>query len=64
MNFWLYLIVSRDPSQRLKQEATWSSSLRVMKEDFLGPVVKNLPANAGGTGLIPGQGRVHVPRGN
>ena len=28
------------------------------------PVVKNLPANAGGMGLIPGQGRFHTLRGN
>ena len=29
-----------------------------------GPVVKNLPANAGDTGLIPGPGRSHTPQGN
>lgn len=29
-----------------------------------GPVGKNLPANAGDTGSIPGQGRFHLPRGN
>ena len=29
-----------------------------------GPVVKNLPANAGHTGLIPGLGRLYMPRGN
>ena len=28
-----------------------------------GPVVKNLPANAGDRGLIPGPGKSHVPRG-
>ena len=34
-------------------------------QDFpSGPVVKNLPANAGDLGLIPGLGRYHVPRGN
>ena len=27
-----------------------------------GPVVKNPPANAGDTGLIPGPGRSHMPR--
>ena len=26
-----------------------------------GPVVKNLPADAGNTGLIPGLGRFHKP---
>ena len=28
------------------------------------PMVKNPPANAGDTGLIPAQGRFHVPRSN
>ena len=27
-----------------------------------GPLVKNLPANAGDTGSIPGPGRFHMPR--
>ena len=29
-----------------------------------GAVVKNPPANAGDTGLSPGPGRSHMPRGN
>ena len=29
-----------------------------------GPVVKNLPCNAGDKGSIPGPGRSHMPRGN
>ena len=29
-----------------------------------GAVVKNLPANAGHTGSIPGPGRSHVPQSN
>ena len=30
--------------------------------DFpVGPVVKNLPANAGDTGLTHGLGRIHMP---
>ena len=29
-----------------------------------GPVVKNLPCNAGDTGLIPGPGGFHIPQGN
>ena len=29
-----------------------------------GPVVKNPPANAGNTGLIPSPGRFHVSRSN
>ena len=33
--------------------------------DFLGgAVVKNLPANAGNTGLILGPGRFHMPQSN
>ena len=33
--------------------------------DFpVGSVVKNPPANAAGTGLIPGLGRFHMPRDN
>ena len=28
------------------------------------PVVKNLPVCSGDTGLIPGPGRSHIPRGN
>ena len=31
---------------------------------FGGSVVKNLPANAGDTGSVPGPGGSHVPRGN
>ena len=35
------------------------------KQDFLGgPVVKNLRANAGDMGSIPGPGRSHTPTGN
>ena len=29
-----------------------------------GPVVKNLPTNAGDKGLIPGLGRFHMPQGS
>ena len=39
-----------------------------LQKDFLdfpgGIVVKNLPANAGNTGLIPGSGRFHMARGS
>ena len=36
-----------------------------LKRDFPGgAVVKNLPANAGDTGSIPGLGRSHMPRSN
>ena len=38
---------------------------KTQKVDFLGgPVVKNLPANAGDMGSIPGPGRSHMPWGN
>jgi len=29
-----------------------------------GPVVNSLPASAGGTGSVPGQGRFYTPQGN
>ena len=29
-----------------------------------GPVVRNLPANAGDMGLVPGPGRSHMPWSN
>ena len=39
--------------------------LKIKCRDFPGgAVVKNLPANAGDTGLIPGPGRSHMPRSN
>ena len=31
-------------------------------ESFGGPVVKNLPANAGDTGSVPGLRRSHMPQ--
>ena len=41
------------------------SKLKVLLGDFSGgPVVKDLPANAGDVGLIPGPGRSHVLCGN
>ena len=39
--------------------------IRILKLDFPGgTVVKNLPANAGDTGSIPGLGRSHMPWSN
>ena len=39
--------------------------LRKRLQDFPGGVAdKNLPANAGDMGSIPGPGRSHIPRGN
>ena len=36
-----------------------------VNQDFpRGPVVKNLPANAGDMGSIPAAGRSHMPQGN
>ena len=41
------------------------ANLRKGYVDFPGgPMVENLPANAGYKGLIPGPGRPHVPQGN
>ena len=38
---------------------------KVNNGDFPGgAVVKNLPANAGDTGLSPGPGRSHIPQSN
>ena len=38
-------------------------ALKCMLEFPGGPVVKNLPANAGDAGLIPGLGRFHTQHG-
>ena len=39
--------------------------LKLNRRDFPGgAVVRNLPANAGDTGLSPGLGRPHMPRSN
>ena len=38
---------------------------KIILSDFPGgPVVKNLSANVGNSGLIPGLGRSHMPRSN
>ena len=40
-------------------------SIKGLREGFPGgAVVKNPPANAGGTGSSPGPGRSHMPRNN
>ena len=48
----------------LGEEDTWSRhpSLKMFEGFPGGSVVKNLPANAGGTGSIPGLGRSHIPQ--
>ena len=46
----------------------WGENLgdqKIGERDFPGgAAVKNLPANAGDTGLSPGPGRSHMPRSN
>ena len=40
-------------------------SIKILVEDFPGgPVVKNLPTNAGDSGSVSGPGRFHVLQGN
>ena len=46
------------------QENTEFSSKYICMDSAGGPVVKNPPASAGGTGSIPGPGRSPVSRGN
>ena len=42
-----------------------AASSTTIKWDFPGGTIyKNLPANAGDMGSIPGLGRFHMPRGN
>ena len=56
----------------LRQTTLWGIKYTVINfkewksyRDFPGgAVVKNLPANAGDMGLIPGLGRSHMPRSN
>ena len=43
-----------------KNEIIFSAFINVKKDCPSGPVVKNLPANAGDTGLTPGPGRFHT----
>ena len=44
-----------------KKKSHWISS-ELKSLDFLsGPLVKNLPANAGDVGLIPGPGGFYMP---
>ena len=46
-------------------EIKYIASRKQSNKDFPGgAVVKNPPANAGDTGLIPGPGRSHMPRNN
>ena len=50
---------------KLKTKGGFSSKLRIEFLSFpVGPVVKNLSANAGDMGSIPGPGRSHMPQDN
>ena len=52
-------------SQKLEVFNRNLESIKNDKQDFPGgSVVKNLPANAGDTGSIPGLGRSHMPWSN
>ena len=56
----LYFLVCTGWKNYLKEIFSLKKS-----QDFPGSaVVKNLPANAGDTGLSPGPGRSHIPRSN
>ena len=49
--------------EKRKDEKKNTEKKKKKKEDFSGgPVVKNPPANAGATCLIPGPGRSHMPQ--
>ena len=54
--------------QNIKNPGTQGSmfvTLMIFTGNFPGgPVAKNLPANEGDTGLIPGLGRYHMPWSN
>ena len=57
------MIELRDPPQM--QAKLTQGNIKIADLDFLGgSVVKNLPANAGEMGLIPGLGRSHMLRSN
>ena len=53
---WAQMTVTTSPS---------ANNITMWTEDFPGGTVdKNLPANAGDMGSIPGPGRFHMPRSN
>ena len=69
LNFYvaigLTVIKIHVPLQPPHSEASFLSSFNTSKEDFPGGAVdKNLPANAGDVGWIPGSGRFHMPKSN
>ena len=67
LNFYvvigLTVITIHVPFQPPHSETALFSSFKTSKEDFPGGAVdKNLPANAGDVGWIPGSGRFHMPK--
>ena len=61
---WVTCPVSQEESV-VESSLLVSWCLRSSKQDFPGgPLVKNLPANAGDMGLIPVPGRFHMLQGN
>ena len=65
---WLLMLQYHAKGTVLPQEnlrVQWEIRLKNDKKGFPGgPVVKNLPVNAGDTGSIPAPGRSHMPCGN
>ena len=62
---WLLQETSKQANSRLTASDETLGSLRMHYGDFPGgTVVKNLPANAGDTGLTHNLGRFHMPQGN
>ena len=47
-----------------REMKTWVNPKTIHRDFPCGAAVKNLPANAGDTGLSPGLGRSHVPWSN
>ena len=61
----LYKKINKIKFKKRKKGTVRLHRLKKKKRDFPGgTVVKNLPANAGDTGSIPGPGRSHMPRCN
>ena len=53
------------PGKLLRKREFRVNTSRVLPEDFPGgPVVKNLPVNAGDMSSVPGLGRFHMPWSN
>ena len=62
----MYKIWKHLPWEKFIWQSLWVVSIKMANlEVFLGgPVIKNLPANAEDTGLIPGPRRFYMPRGS